>query len=247
MLLPTIKLAVLGTLPRDFDIRDIAQWKSSAFVVDSNVESFQLNEDALGSDWEYLDSQLEKYIPHQVDGGFLVIFLNVPLQHNWYVRRLSKNRVLFTFHEMDQILLFHNIPLQNLALRVLYAGSLIYRRYGNRIPEASEKTNYAHDETRGCLFDMNPSKVDVIHSLHEPILCEYCIAKLKEAQVPNELIQTVRDEIKRIRKPLFYRISGFVTRNPLWSFGISLFTALGIGVLASVLAAYVYDYIKSAT
>jgi hypothetical protein len=247
MALPKIKLAVLGRLPPDFDPGDLVDWTSATFEVDPRIDSYELNEDAQGDDWEYTDQQLEKYLSKNTDGSFLVILLSVKLQDNWYVRRLPNNRILFTFHDLDQILRFHRIPLKNIALRVLYAASLIYQRYGNRIPPTTEKTNYAHDETRGCLFDMNASKLDVVHSCHEPILCEYCVGQLQSAQVSNEVIRAVQSEIKKIQKPLFLRIVDFVQTHPVLSIVISALTALAIGTLASVIAAFIYDAIKSAT
>lgn len=247
MPVPRIKLAVLGRMPVDFDPNDIPRWKSAVFDIDPSIESFQLNDDAQGEDWEYTDQQLEKYFPNQVDGSFLIIFVNVKLENNWYLRRLSKNRLLFTFYELDQILRFHSIPLKNIALRMLYAASLIYRRYGNRIPPTTENTNFAHDETRGCLFDMNASKLDVVNSCHEPILCEYCVAQLKNTQVSNEVISSVQSEIRNIRKPLFHRMIDYVKSNPVRSILISLVTALVVGIIASILAAYLYDALKAAT
>ena len=247
MPVPRIRLAVLGRLPADFDPADLLRWKSSIFEVDPSIESFQLNDDAQGANWEYTDQQLEKYFPNQIDASFLLILVNVKLENNWYLRRLSNNRVLFSFYEIDQILRFHSIPLKNVALRVLYAASLTYRRYGNRVPPATEKTNYTHDETRGCLFDMNASKPDVVHSCHEPIICEYCVAQLKNAQISNEVVNSAQSEIRNIRKPLFHRMGDFIKSHPLWSILISLITALVVGIIASILAAYLYDALKAAT
>src|SRR5690606_38473293 len=136
------------------------------FEVQGPVESFQLNEDAQGSEWEYSDEQLSGHIRRDPVCDFLIILVNVKLEDNWYTRRLSDNRILFTFYELDQVLGFYGFPLKNLAQRVLYAYTLVYKRYGGRIPAGSERTNFTHDETRGCLFDMNASKVDVVHSLH---------------------------------------------------------------------------------
>jgi len=244
---PRIKIAALGQLPPDFDPDDLLRWKSSVFEVNPIVESFQLNDQAQGADWEFTDQQLERYFPNQSDGSFLIVLVNVKLEDNWYLRRLSNNRVLFTFYELDQILRFHSIPLKNIGLRLLYATSLIYLRYGNRIPPTTEPTNYAHDETRGCLFDMNASKLDVVHSCHQPILCDYCVSQLKTALVSYEVISSVQSEIRKIRKPLFHRMSDFVKSHPIWSIFISLVTALIVGILGSVIASYIYDALKTAT
>ncbi len=232
----SIKIAVLGQLPTDFDQRELLKLKSSVFEVNSSIETYQLNEDSEGNDWEYTDDQLEKYLTNPFAEDFLIILVNVKLQRNWFVRRLTNNRVLFSFHEIADILRFHNVPLQNIVLRVLYGATLIYRRYSDRIPPGTEKTNYAHDETRGCLFDMNALKWDVVHSCNKAILCEHCVATLKKATVSNELVANVQKEIVKIRKPLFYRIVDFVKRHPIWLLVLSMGTALVVGIVSSICA-----------
>lgn len=244
---PKIKLALLGQPPPGFDIKELLAWKSSVFSIDESIESYQLNEDARGPDWEYTDAQLEAHLRRNTDCSFLVIFVSVKLEQNWYVRRLQDNRILFTFYELEQILRFDNLPLRNLALRVLYAATIVYKRYGDRIPPASEQTNYAHDETRGCLFDMNASKIDIIHSLHQPKLCEYCVSQLKHAHVSNELLDLTQRELRGIRKPLVDRIASFVRAHTMWSIVISLATALVLGTLSSLLATYIYEAFRVAT
>ena len=244
---PKIKLAVLGQLPPGFDVRELLQWKSQAFEMHPSIESFQLNEDAKGPDWEYTDAQLASQLRRPSDCDILVILVSVKLEHNWYARRLDDNRILFTFYELDQILRMFGLPLKNLALRVLYAMTLVYKRYGDRIPLATERTNYAHDETRGCLFDMNASKIDVVHSLHQPELCEYCVSQLKQARVPNETLTAIGRELKKIRKPLADRIVAFTREHTALSILLSVLSALILGVLASLIASYIFEALRAAT
>ena len=142
---------------------------------------------------------------------------------------------------------YYNIPLQNIVLRILYAATLLYKRFGDRIPSADEPTNYAHDETRDCLFDMNASKLDVIHSCHRPRICDFCVGELRKAQVSNEVIQEAQREIKGIAKPLFYRIGDFIKQHPIWSAAISVFVALVIGILGSVIGTYIYAFLDGRT
>jgi hypothetical protein len=244
---PKIKLAVLGQLPPGFDVRELLQWKSEVFELHPDVESFQLNEDAKGQEWEYTDAQLANQLKRPADCDIMVILVSVKLEHNWYARRLDDNRILFTFYELDQILRIYGLPLKNLALRVLYAMTLVYKRYGNRIPLATEQTNYAHDETRGCLFDMNASKIDVIHSLHQPKLCDFCVAQLKQAKVPFETLDAVSRELKKIRKPLVDRIVAFVREHTVISILLSLLSAIVLGVVTNLIASIIFESIRAAT
>jgi hypothetical protein len=91
---------------------------------------------------------------------------------------------------------------------------------------------------------MNASKLDVVHSCHKPIVCEYCVGELKRAQVSNETISGAQRDIGRILKPLFHRIADFVRRHPLWSITISVLTALIVGTLSSALGSYLYELVR---
>lgn len=244
---PKIQIAILGQSPPDFDARELVAWRSSVFEIKPNIESYQLNEDAAGNDWEFTDAQFEQRLRRDPGCSFMIIFVKVKLENNWYLRRLSDNRAVFTFYEMDQIVRFHGLPLKNLALRVIYATVLVYRRYGDCIPMGSEGTDYAHHETRGCLFDMNANKMDVVYSLHRPCICEYCCSQLKQAQVSNELLTVVQNELRRIQKPLIDRLASFVRVHTVWSIVLSVFSALVLGVITSLVASWIYESLRTTT
>ncbi|WP_405630865.1 hypothetical protein [Pseudoalteromonas sp. Ld20] len=239
-----IKIVTVGHMPAEFDSKKLTSWKSKLFTVVGDVENFSLTEDSDGENWEFTDSSLEIVLPKKHDGDFLVVILNVPIQHNYYARRLSDNRVAITFHEMKNILMWDNIPLENLILRLLYSGSLLFTRSGQRIPLNSEFTNYTHDETRGCLFDMNGIKTDIIHSCADPIICSDCCERMRKEQVSNSMLSLAQEEIKRIKKPLFYRMAAFVKSHPLWSIAISAVSAIVLGAIGSYLATVIYEASK---
>lgn len=239
-----ITVATVGHMPADFNRQKIKEWDSSVFEIVDGIESYSLSCDSDGLGWEFTDEALGKVLPSKFNGEFLIAIVNVPIELNWYSRRLSANRVVFSFHEIKEILRYSNIPLENVIYRLLYAYTLLYKRSGNRIPETAEHTNFTHDETRGCLFDMNGIKTDVVYSCHNPIVCSDCIERLRREKVSDETIAQCQSEIRRIRKALFYRITDFVKQHPLWSLAISGATALILGALGSVLGSYVYEAIK---
>jgi hypothetical protein len=170
--------------------------------------------------------------------------VNIPLELNWYSRRLSNNRVVFTLHEIKDILTHFNIPLENAVFRLLYAYTFLYKRNGERIPLNDEKTNFTHDETRGCLFDMNGIKTDIIYSLHEPKICSNCIQRLRNERIPNEIITKAQKEIIKIKKPIFYRIISFVKKHPVWAMMISAISAVVLGAIGSYITTIIYEATK---
>lgn len=239
-----IIVATVGHMPADFNRQKIKEWNSSVFEIVDGIESYSLTCDSDGHDWEFTDEALEKVLPKNFNGELLIAIVNVPIELNWYSRRLSENRVVFSFHEIKEILRFSNIPLENVIYRLLYAYTLLYKRSGNRIPANAEHTNFTHDETRGCLFDMNGIKTDVVYSCHNPVICPDCVERLRREKVSDETIAQCQSEIRRIRKSLFYRITDFIKQHPLWSLAISAATAIILGAFGSVLGSYVYEAIK---
>ncbi|OIQ83829.1 hypothetical protein GALL_343480 [mine drainage metagenome] len=239
-----ITVATIGHMPAEFNRQKIKKWKSSVFEVLDEIESYSLSKDSDGMEWEFTDESLETVLPNTFSGEFLIAIVNVPIELNWYSRRLSANRVVFTFHEIKEILRYSNIPLENIIFRLLYAYTLLYKRSGNCIPESTEHTNFTHDETRGCLFDMNGIKTDIVYSCHNPIICSDCLERLRQEQISDETIAKCKKEIRGIQKKLFYRITDFIKQHPLWSLAISGVTAIVLGVIGSVLGSYVYEAIK---
>jgi len=235
-----ITVATIGHMPGDFKPEKIREWKSSLFEIQDRIESYSLNADSDGTEWDYSDQALEDVLPQTFDGDFLIAIINVPIELNWFTRRLTSNRVVFTFHEIKECLRASNIPLENAVYRVLYAYAFLYKRSGNRIPNASEFTNFTHDDTRGCLFDMNGLKVDIIYSCHNPIICPDCVERLRKEKVSNEAISDSQKEIKKIRKILFYRIADYIKLHPLWSLAISSIVAVILGAAGSILGSYIY-------
>ncbi len=241
-----ISVAIIGYMPREFDEQEIKNWKSDIFSIVGEIENYSLNINSDTDGWVFSDSSLEKQLPNQFEGDFLISIVNVPLEQNYYSRRLSNNRVVFTFHEMKEILHYSNIPLKNIILRLLYAYTFLYKRSRERIPLNEETTNFTHDETRGCLFDMNGIKTDVVYSCHEPIICPNCIERLRNEKVSNEIINSAQNEIIRIKKPLSFRILSFVKKHPIWSLIISAISAIILGAIGSYIATIIFEATKNA-
>lgn len=239
-----IKIVIVGSLPFSLKETKIEKWKSDIFEVSGKIQHYELPTDSDLPNWVFSDKNLGEQVPTEFDERFLVAIVNVPLEENWYLRRLSGNRIVFTFYKMEEILRSRNIPLENIIYRLLYASSLAFKSHTNRIPEVSEIKNFTHDETRECLFDMNPNKYDVVYSCHKPIICQDCVARLRRRTVSLDEIRTSQKEIKKIRKILFYQIADWTKKHPIWAIIISSLYAILLGSIGSILGSFVYDLLK---
>jgi len=239
-----IKLVTIGHLPLHLDLGQVSAWSSDVFELVGEIDNFALRCDSDGPDWEFSDQLLTEQLPAHTGADFLLAIVNVPIEANWYSRRLGNNQIVFTFSQIREFLVWQNIPLENAILRVLYAYTLLYRRSGNRVPGFGEAPSFTHDETRGCLFDMNGIKSDLVESCNKPVVCGECEERLRNERVSNQSIKTVQREIQKIRKRLFYRAFDFVKAKPVVALIVSSLFAIFLGVTGSLIASHVYDSVR---
>lgn len=239
-----IKVIILGHIPVQFSKKKLLSWKSDLFNIEDNIDEYKLTCDSDLPEWQYSDELILKQFPNKSQADFIIALTNVPLEYDWYTRRLSENKVIFTFHEIKDFLYYENIPVENVVLRVLYAYSLAYRSSNNKIPTYETTPGFTHDETKGCLFDMNGIKTDIVESCNNPIICSDCGEKLSLKKIPVNVISTVRREIRKIRKTLYYRCSDFIKAHPIISFLASSIFVVILGIIGSLIATYLYEKIK---
>jgi len=240
-----ITICTIGQMPIQFDGRCIERWRSSVFELTGPIENYSLHADSDGPGWQYNDATIDGAMPKAFTGDFLIAIVKVPLEFGWYARRISENRVVVTFDEMQEVMSYSNIPLHNFILRVMYSYTLTYRRYGDMIPDYSVG-RFVHDETRGCLFDMNGIKTDAVHSCDRPKLCASCIERMRIQGISNTVLEQTDKDLLKIRKDLFYRISDYVKAHPLRSLALTSLGAVVLGIASSVLATLLIEHIRAA-
>jgi len=236
-----IKVINWGIFPFPFDEKKIENWKSNIFEICGEIETHRINIKSDGVYHEFSDKSILNDLPKPGECDFLVAITNVPLELNWFTRRIGVKTVIFTYSELNDLLEIRNIPLENLALRLLYSFSIIYKRFGNSFPLSSETTNFTHSDTRHCLFDFNGIKTDVIYSAVKPILCDECYSKLQKEKLSKNTLDQIRKELKKINKKPYTRIKEFIDEKPFLSIAISTISVIILGLISAL----IYDlYIK---
>jgi len=258
-----IKIGIIGYLPFHFNKKLIKRWKSNEFEIidDIQEQDFMANADIDPKDfnvssgkklhypWGYSDSLLEKETnsteSDSKEKNFSIWITFVPLENNYFVRRLSSNRVVLSYFEMYDILKKELIPVENLLLRTIYRHILIYRKYKEAIPSHKDKLNipFIHDDTRGCLFDMCANKADVIFYLNKPDICKHCDSGLTsdddntDKVGGNQIKQIKKECSEKIKRGSYYKIISFIKENPVFSLILSAL----FGILINIIAAVIYN------
>jgi len=153
-------------------------------------------------------------------------FIDYPIENNYFGRNLLDEKVfVVSFYQVAEILQSQNIDIFNFMLSTIYRY-LTRNIVGKRI---------AHDETRGCVFDMCGNKNDIIYSCQKLMLCNECENIIKSSEVPENFIKLLKNEIKYIRKQRYYQIIDFIKRHPLFSIFIGAMSTIILSFFATVL------------
>jgi len=234
-----VSLVSLGSLKHPVDFSSLTAWESDLISIQYGASIGHLP-NADGDDWERTSAQLRTLI--QVDPGadFTVGLINSPLEDNYYMRRLEGRVAVLSLYEMADIVSASNFSVENFILRNVYELAVLYAANLKLIP--SDAYSWTHDDVRGCLFDMNSNKSDIVFSMNQPVLCAACAARVSSKQVHVEFLPRLDRELARIRKSLYFRMTDWVRVHPLLAL---FFTGLS-GVFLNILASIIFEKLKSA-
>ena len=236
-----IQLIKIGQIRARIDYSSIENWESKFFEIGVTTEVSQIKVDHFSDDYEFPNAKLEGILKHNPQCDLTVGIIDQPIEGNYYMHRLDDHTAVVSLHEIKDILLLENIPIENFILRCIYEMVVFFYEGAGAIGDKVYKL--PHHETRGCLFDMNVFKSDIVFSSIRPTICSACEARLNTKPLPPKFIQTIKSEIKRLDKTLYYRMTDFTKSHPLLSILITAIFAVILNLIANV----IYDLFKPHT
>jgi hypothetical protein len=233
-----ITLVSLGSLKYSVDIKYLEAWKSPILKIKHGAAVSHLP-DSNGDDWQYTKSQLNDLILPDKSASFTLALINAPLEDNYYMKRLSNNVAVLSLYEMAEVVRQSDFTIENYVLRNIYELTVLYAANSSLLPVDAH--SWAHDDVRGCLFDMNANKSDILFSMHKPNLCETCKARVLSKQVdPNFLPYLIKD-LPKIKKTLYFRVTELVKAHPIYA----LFITSVFAIFLNLVASFIFEKIKS--
>jgi hypothetical protein len=236
-----ISIVRLGQLKRQINFGSLQQWKSKIFKINSVSEIHHIPNSENSVNWQYLsDNIVRNSIKRDNKARITMAITEYSLEDNFYMRMVDKGLIIISFFEVGDILRYYDIPIENFILRNIYEIVTLTHAYPDLLNTSDGIPDIIHEETRSCLFDISGIKTDIAYSSSKPSLCPQCEANLQQKQLPKDFINNLVSEIKKIRKPLFNRISDFIKCHPIWAIIIGIATQLCIGLIAGLVANYLY-------
>ena len=227
-----VSLVSLGSLKYPVDMAYLEGWASQLLTIQHGASIGHLP-NAEGSEWVYTDNQLSSLIKTDGDADFTLALINAPLEDNYYIRRLGNKVAVLSLFEMADIVRFSDFTIENYILRNIYVLAVLYEANGELIP--SDAYSWGHDDVRGCLFDMNANKPDIVFSMHKPKLCDGCRARVLSKQVNSGFLPALDKDLSKIKKALYFRMVEWVKTHPLYALAITAFSAVTLNLIASAI------------
>jgi hypothetical protein len=142
--------------------------------------------------------------------------MNYRFDDNFYMHRMGINKVCISVFGLENILSEKTISIENFIIKNIYEVFIFYKILKN-LTNNDEVYKFVHNDTRGCLFDMNGDKRDIIHNTEKPIICDECKGKISKKSIPKNFLEDIQKELTKIDKPLIKKIENFISKYPLFS------------------------------
>ena len=181
-----IHLRILGGLKFDLNICKIQNRKSKLFIIDSVHRLTSLPDTESVDGWYYSDRQLQTIIGDTSAYKVVIAIINAPLEDDYYGRRIGDNVYVLSLYETGHIVLKNDLSLEQFIIQNFYYVTAIYFKYKGKIP--SSNTILTHQDIRGCLFDFNADKEDIIFSLGKVSICDTCKSAFDSTFVPDNFV-----------------------------------------------------------
>lgn len=229
-----ITLIKLGHAGRLVDLQKIKNWKSDLFEITEIQCVDHLPESDIQDgylDQKYTKEKLQTIISCPKDSDFAVAIMPYRFKDDFYMHRIGTNCVVISLYGIPEILGLEHISVENFVIRQLYEVCAIKHLTSDISNDDVYK--FVHRDTRGCIFDMNGERADILYNTETPTICESCKDTFKRKQINSQIIATFEKELKRIKKPLILRIERIIEKYPLVSVIVSGLIAIFLNLLAN--------------
>lgn len=236
-----VKIIIIGHADRIVDFQ-IIQKHNSQFFECSDIEHIPIvpncQKDDGFLDNVYSKSELTKLLENIQFDGICIAVMNYRFNDNFYMHRLDSNKLCISITGIEEILLRKSISIENFVLKNIYEAFIFYKIFNNLVND--EVYNFVHHDTRGCIFDLNGDKNDIIYNTESPIICEECQSKINKKSMPKDFIKSVQNELNKIHKPWIKSVEIFIKRYPL----VSVFTTFIFATVINLISNVVWEVIK---
>ncbi|GEM_PF-1043280 len=213
-----IKLIIIGHADRSIDFRYIQKYSSAHFSCDSieHINDVLPAQNTNGYlNIVYSKNDIQTLLKDIASDGLCIAVMNYPFDDNFYMHRIQNNQLCISISGLEEILSSKNISIENFIIKNIYEAYLFYKMFNTLVDDGVY--SFVHQDTRGCIFDLNGDKRDIIYNTEQPIICDECKAKINKKSLPHNFVKSVQNELHSIQKPWLKSTELFIKKYPLYS------------------------------
>jgi len=235
-----IKLVIIGHSDRVVNFDLIKKYKSKFFNF-LDIERINHLPNPVKDDG-YLDivyskTEIQRIMNDIEYDGLSIAIMNYGFNDNFYMHRVGTNKVCISIYGLESILSEKKISIENFIIKNVYE-IFIFNQL--KILNDEDENEFLHSDTRGCLFDMNGDKRDIVYNTEKPIICDECKGKINNKLIPKNFLEDIQGELLKIDKPFIKKIENFISKYPLFSVLVTFF----FSTLINLFSNWLWEMIK---
>lgn len=236
-----VKLIIVGHADRVVNFDLIKKYKSKFFKF-SDIERIN-NLPNPKKDDGYLDivytkEEIQSIMKDIEFDGICLAIMNYGFDDNFYMHRVGANKVCISVYGLENILSQKTISIENFIIKNTYEVFIFYTILKN-LTKHNEVYTFVHNDTRGCLFDMNGDRRDIVYNTEKPIICDECKGKISKKSIPKNFLEDIQKELFKIDKPFIKKIENFIAKYPLFSVA----TTFIFSTIINLFSNWIWDFI----
>ena len=231
-----VALIRLGHTQHLVDFQLIKKWKSKLFTITTIQCREHLPDSDIADgylDVKYSREELRSLVSCPYDCDYAVAIMPYRFTDNFYMHRINPECAVISLYGIPDILKADNIAIEHFIIKQLYEICAIKHLMSNIYEDDVYK--FMHLDTRGCLFDMNGERADILYNTEHPIICEECKGKFKSRQIELEVVSQFEKELKRIKKSPILLIERWIKKYPLFAILLSALGAICLNIIANLI------------
>lgn len=237
-----IKLIIIGHSDRILNFDLIKKYKSKFFKFSdieriNNLPNPQKDDGYL--DIVYTKEEIQSIMNDIEFDGLCIAIMNYGFDDNFYMHRVGANKVCISIFGLENILNEKKISIENFIIKNTYEVFLFYKILKN-LTKNDEVYTFIHSDTRGCLFDMNGDKRDIVYNTEQPIICDECKGKISKKSIPKNFLEDIQQELSKIDKPIIKKIEDFIAKYPFFS----ILTTFIFSTIINLFSNWIWEFIK---
>lgn len=232
----SITIVILGHVDRQIDIRKIKNWKSKIFKIASVQRMDHLPKSDIDDgflDHKFSKEALSQHIQCPKNSELAIALIPNRFEDNFYIHRLSDNCAAISLYGINDILSPKHISIENFILKQVYEICALKRLISDFT--STDVYSIIHSDTRGCLFDLNGDRQDIIYNTEKPLICDSCLSAFKRKQFEDDYLKRLAKELKWIRKPTLLTVEHFIKKFPLISVLLSALLAIILNLISNII------------